>query len=98
MFPLFRKVPEDAFSDAMGIDETTVFDAVTLRVGQKSTDLDSLKSSTNITATPVSSSPIDHLAWVFCFDNLLMDNTDGEDANVSYYPLTFQIICLLNNN
>ena len=82
-------------SDAVGVDETAVFDAVTLRVAQKSTDLDSLKptaNATNANTTPVDSSPIDQLAWVFCFDNLLMDSINGGDANVRHFLLSFKII------
>ena len=44
-------------SDAVGVDETAVFDAVTLRVAQKSTDLDSLKPTAN--ATNANTTPVD---------------------------------------
>ncbi|KAH9282867.1 hypothetical protein ECG_04882 [Echinococcus granulosus] len=81
---ILGKVPEDALSEAVGTGETTVFDTVTLRVAQKPTDLALLKSTIAPTAFPVSAttaissaSPIEHLARVFCFDNLLLARSEG---------------------
>ncbi|VDM32797.1 unnamed protein product [Hydatigera taeniaeformis] len=90
---ILGKVPEDALLESVGTGETTVFDAVTLRVAQKPTDLAPLKhtiasafpvsatTTTTTSTTTSSTSPMAHLARVFCFDNLLSDCSEsGGDA------------------
>ncbi|KAL5110171.1 hypothetical protein TcWFU_003955 [Taenia crassiceps] len=86
---ILGKAPDDALSEAVGTGETTVFDAVTLRVAQKPTDLAPFKSTVTPTAFPVSTttstttssaSPMEHLTRVFCFDNLLDRSDSGSDA------------------
>nr|CDS29001.1 conserved hypothetical protein [Hymenolepis microstoma] len=86
---ILGKVPGDSLLESISSCESTVFDAVTLRVAQKRAYLSPLKSATNtmssnqpssnINSSSPNSSSIEHLAKVFCFDNIFSE--DGCDCN-----------------
>ncbi|KAM3174287.1 hypothetical protein ACTXT7_010862 [Hymenolepis weldensis] len=85
---ILGKVPGDSLLESISSCESTVFDAVTLRVAQKRAYLSPLKSATNTISSNHSSknvnssspnSSIEHLAKVFCFDNIFSE--DGCDYN-----------------
>ncbi|VDN95978.1 unnamed protein product [Rodentolepis nana] len=86
---ILGKVPGDSLLESISSCESTVFDAVALRVAQKRTYLSPLKSATNtissnqpssnINSSSPNSSSIEHLATVFCFDNIFSE--DGCDCN-----------------
>lgn len=54
--------------EAIGGDETTVFDPATLRVAEKPTDL--------IKPSNCMASPLDDVTRGFCFDSILDDDFD----------------------
>uniref|UniRef100_A0A0R3SJF8 Pecanex-like protein n=1 Tax=Hymenolepis diminuta TaxID=6216 RepID=A0A0R3SJF8_HYMDI len=83
---ILGKVPGDSLLESINSCESTVFDAVTLRVAQKRAYLSPLKSATNTILSNQSSknvnssspnSSIEHLAKAFCFDNIFSE--DGCD-------------------
>lgn len=111
IFPKFicSKVPGDSLLESISSCESTVFDAVTLRVAQKRAYLSPLKSATNTILSNQSSknvnssspnSSIEHLAKVFCFDNIFSEDGcdySSEDSKVSPVSLfkKGKIICTL---